>query len=109
VVQGKFMKVGGANTYVAAGTEGGSPPTKAVVVVTDAFGAQFVNNQLLAGRDPPRCTLTCLMRSLSRKFAVALRFISCQGDACCCVCADDFAREGFLCVVPDIFAGKVRL
>ena len=41
------------DTYVAAGKEGGSLPTKAVVVVTDAFGAQFINNQLLAGGDPP--------------------------------------------------------
>ena len=45
------------NTYVAAapsaGSDGGSPPTKAVVVVTDAFGVSLINNQLLAGQDPP--------------------------------------------------------
>ena len=56
-LQGKFMEVGGVNTYVAAGNEGASPPTNAVIVVTDVFGVQFVNNQLLAGLDHPCSSL----------------------------------------------------
>ena len=39
-----------------------------------------------------------------------LGFQPAQRNAWCGVRADDFAREAkFLCVVPDIFSGKVRL
>jgi hypothetical protein len=44
---GRIEKVHGRETYVAE-PKSGSPPKGIIVIIPDAFGLQFVNNQLLA-------------------------------------------------------------
>ncbi|TDL21686.1 alpha/beta-hydrolase [Rickenella mellea] len=47
IPEGRIEKIGGYDTYVALPTAD-YPKDKAVLFFTDVFGAQFVNNQLLA-------------------------------------------------------------
>ncbi|KIJ56355.1 hypothetical protein M422DRAFT_23639 [Sphaerobolus stellatus SS14] len=44
---GKFEEINGVNTYVAL-PSGDYPKEKAILFLTDIFGAQYVNNKLLA-------------------------------------------------------------
>ncbi|KAH8105260.1 alpha/beta-hydrolase [Cristinia sonorae] len=63
--EGKWEKINGVDCYVATPTVEYAKE-KALLFLTDIFGPQLINNQLLA---------------------------------------DDFARNGFRCIIPDMFEG----
>ena len=71
--------------YIAEST-GERTPTKAILFLTDAYGHKFVNNQV---RRPFPCAPG--LPALSLRPAQLL--------------ADDFARNGFHVVMPDLFCG----